>query len=183
MDKQRKPIFGTKRALVLAGVLILLFSGGVVFLAKRLQSGNLAPDGTNSIPIVNDSGLPPDSDRNSSKYDVRIKLSDGQPQPNVVKDIPPSQPGYRSCPKKSKRSSRAFPPSRLMNKQNSTYPPMFCLPRDLATRSKSRFHRSKRSQLREPLMQVHFRCCASPRRERSRSRRSSVYVQSTDGAA
>ena len=58
MDKQRKTVFRTKRALVLAGVLILLFSGGVVLLAKRLQSGNLTPDGTNSIPIVDDANLP-----------------------------------------------------------------------------------------------------------------------------
>ena len=88
MDKQRKPIFSTKRALVFAGVLILLFSGGIVLLTKRPQPGILAPGNTNSIPLVNDTNVSPASVSDSLKYDVNIKLSDGQPQPNVVKALP-----------------------------------------------------------------------------------------------
>ncbi len=66
MDKQRKPVFRTKRALVLAGVLILLFSGGIVLLTKRPQPGILAPGNTNSIPLVNDTNVSPASVRDSA---------------------------------------------------------------------------------------------------------------------
>src|SRR5688500_6528112 len=88
MDNKEKNIFSTKRAFILAGILILISAGGIILLSKRFQPGNLIPGSANSIPVVIDTNLPQPSAENSDKYGIRIELSDGQSQPQIADTLP-----------------------------------------------------------------------------------------------
>ena len=88
MDNKEKNIFSTKRAFILAGILILICAGGIILLSKRFQPGNLIPGSANSIPVVIDTNLPQPSSENSDKYGIDIELSDGHSQPQTAEALP-----------------------------------------------------------------------------------------------
>jgi hypothetical protein len=85
MNERIKKLFGTRRAFVLAGILILICAGGIFLLSKRFPSGNVGP-GNNIIPVVDDTNLPPTSQ--DDKYGITIELSDGQPGAQTVETLP-----------------------------------------------------------------------------------------------
>jgi len=88
MDNKWNFRFGRKSTFVLAGFLILFIAGGVVLLSKKLQPQNVSPVGTNSIPVVNNTGQPQTPDGTSDKYGLDIELSDGQSTPQTVETSP-----------------------------------------------------------------------------------------------
>ena len=85
MHNKVNKIFSTKRAFVFAGILILICAAGIGLLTQRFWPGNIISSNGNSIPIGNDTNLPQpsavNSDTQPDKYGIRLKLSDGQPQP------------------------------------------------------------------------------------------------------
>jgi uncharacterized protein YfaS (alpha-2-macroglobulin family) len=92
MHNKLNKIFSTKRAFVFAGILILICAAGIALLAQQLRPGNPIPSSNNSIPVGNDTNLPQPSDGNSGiqtdKYGIRLKLRDGQPQPERTDALP-----------------------------------------------------------------------------------------------
>src|SRR5688572_23868543 len=86
MDNKKKNMFSTKRAFVLAGILVLSCASGIILLSKRFQSGNLIPGDINSIPVAIDTNLL--SNGNSDRYGIDLALSDGQAQPQTVEALP-----------------------------------------------------------------------------------------------
>jgi len=84
MNERIKNIFSTKRAYMLAGILITICIGGIILLSRRSQSGNLIP-GDSNIPIVVDTSVSPTS---QDAYGLDIELSDGKPGAEIVETLP-----------------------------------------------------------------------------------------------
>ncbi len=139
MDIKR---FGAKHAFIIAGLLLLL-TAGIVLLTKLPRSGNVASGSTDSIPIVNNANLAPASALESNKYDVSIKLSDGQPQPNILKPLPqatgvpllpeeieaifsqlPTLPPSSDEQATFNRPAESLPPPRPGNTVKEAFPPL-----------------------------------------------------------
>src|SRR4030095_6553267 len=80
--------FGKKSTFVLAGFLILIIAGGVVFFSKRVPPQNSIPRDTHSTPVVNDTNQPQATDGTSDKFGLDIELSDGQSAPQTVETFP-----------------------------------------------------------------------------------------------
>src|SRR4026209_69031 len=88
MENSPKKIFSAKRALMFAGILILVCTGGIILFSRRLQPGKLVPGETISIPVVKDTNQTQSPTGTPDTYGLDIKLSNGQSQPQTVQVLP-----------------------------------------------------------------------------------------------
>jgi uncharacterized protein YfaS (alpha-2-macroglobulin family) len=86
MTNDRKHVFGTKRNLVLIGVIILVCVGGLVLMSKWIRSGVFAPGDATPVPMVVNKTQSPDE--GADKYKIGVELSEGQSQPQTVEVLP-----------------------------------------------------------------------------------------------
>src|SRR5688572_3800073 len=91
MAEKFKNLLSNKRTYVLAGIILLLFAGGIL-LSKSLRPGGLTPGDATSIPVINDPNVLPSTEQDD-KYGIHVKLSDGQSQPDIVEVLPLSTGG------------------------------------------------------------------------------------------
>lgn len=86
MTENQKPVLGTQRARVIAGILLLALVGGV-FLFKRLQPG--IPATPTSAINANESPTPEgEPGEQGEKYSIMIELREGGAQPQAVEPLP-----------------------------------------------------------------------------------------------
>ncbi|MBI5963816.1 MAG: hypothetical protein HY863_10110 [Chloroflexi bacterium] len=91
MTDNRKHVFGTKRGLVLAGIISLVCVGGLVLLSKRIQPGIFTPGDSTTIPIIiNAGGSQSNTTANgqTDKYSIGIELNEGQAELQTVESQP-----------------------------------------------------------------------------------------------
>jgi alpha-2-macroglobulin len=90
MDNKWKHLLSTKRAFLVIGLLVLVCAGSIIVMSKRLQAGNLLQGDPNSIPVVVNENSPQLSggDTEDNKYGIRLKLSNGQSQPQGAEAVP-----------------------------------------------------------------------------------------------
>jgi uncharacterized protein YfaS (alpha-2-macroglobulin family) len=88
MTENRKPVFGSKRTLVLGGILLLVGAGALVLLVKWYQPGILAPGNTTPKPITINAGTPMPPIEQGERYNIDIGLSEGQSQPQAAEALP-----------------------------------------------------------------------------------------------
>ncbi len=87
MADNRKHVFGTKRGLVVAGVILFVCVGGLVLLSKRIiQPGIVTSASVTPVPIV--LGTPQPTNGDSDIYKIGVELSEGQSQPQTVEVLP-----------------------------------------------------------------------------------------------
>jgi hypothetical protein len=146
MTDNRKFVFGTKRVLVLIGVIFLACVGGLVLLAKRVQPGIFTPGNGTSVPITINGGTsqPPTGSPNKQgdKYSIGIELSEGRSQPQTVEMNPqmtgellspeetglvlsrlPALPSDSGQQTEFKLPPEILPPPEPGNKIEETFPP------------------------------------------------------------
>jgi hypothetical protein len=92
MIENRKHMFGTKRALVIVGIILLACAATLTLLAKWFQYGIFAPGDGTPRPITINAGTPGpstgDTGEGGDKYSIGIQLSEGQSQPQMVEALP-----------------------------------------------------------------------------------------------
>ena len=86
MTDDRKHVFGTKRGLVIIGVIFLVCVGGLVLLSKWIQPRVFTPGEATPVPMV--VGITQSPDEGADKYKIDVELSDGQSQPQTVEILP-----------------------------------------------------------------------------------------------
>ncbi|MEK6752073.1 MAG: alpha-2-macroglobulin family protein [Chloroflexota bacterium] len=82
MTENRNPVFGTKRALTIAGLIVLVCAGGIALWSNRSRFGLTTP-----APIDVNITQSPAGDSEDG-YSISIELSDGQSQPQIVEGLP-----------------------------------------------------------------------------------------------
>ncbi|HLO27778.1 MAG TPA: Ig-like domain-containing protein, partial [Anaerolineales bacterium] len=87
MTNNRKQVFGTKRALVVIGMLLIGVSGLFLFLEKS-KPEILSPGNVRSTPTVSDVSTPQSSDAQENQYGIHIKLREGNPQLQTPEVLP-----------------------------------------------------------------------------------------------
>ncbi|MEP6895502.1 MAG: Ig-like domain-containing protein, partial [Chloroflexota bacterium] len=91
MPEKLMQVFSKYRSVVVVGILLLALAGGF-FLSKRLQPETVVPGDKNSIPVALDSdtsqSVGNDSNNQTDKYGLQIKLGDGQSQPQTIDASP-----------------------------------------------------------------------------------------------
>ena len=169
MTDNRKHVFGTKRGLVIIGVIFLVCVGGLVLLSKWIQPGIFTPGEATPVPIV--VGITQSPDGDSDKYKIGVELSDGQSQPQTVEVLPATTgeplspeeialilsrlPALTPDPDEQTEFNlpqEILPPPRPGNTIQETFP---------ASRN--------RTNSGGGWKRVHFKCCDSPRKGKSPS--------------
>ncbi|MBI5951349.1 MAG: Ig-like domain-containing protein [Chloroflexi bacterium] len=86
MTENQKPSLGTKRSLVLFGVILLVCIGGVILVTKWKKPDIFTP--VKATPVTIEINTTPSPEDTADKYSISVELSEGQSQPQAAEVLP-----------------------------------------------------------------------------------------------